>query len=256
MTQEMENLTDKEPRKYGFGQEDVDPQIKERSERLRHAVQEAGGNALVASKSGIPLGTLNRYIAGREMKAGAMIAIAKACGVSLSWLAEGQGEAKDESFLAGFTNVEIIPDESTLNVRYFDVDASAGFVGLDCDQEKPIYMPIFRAVLEMAKCVAKDTIVMHAVGDSMSPTINSGDAMVIDTRRTDQLFGIYVFVMHGAVFVKRLSARTDGTILVSSDNKNYPPEEVPMSSVRWGRPDGADSMCIVGRVALLMTSTL
>ncbi|KAA8387908.1 hypothetical protein FOH24_13070 [Acetobacter tropicalis] len=256
MTKEIENTVEREPRKYGFGQEDVDPQIKARSERLRHAVQEAGGNALVASKSGIPLGTLNRYIAGREMKAGAMIAIARACGVSLSWLAEGAGPSALETASSDFSNVEIIPDQSTLNVRYFDIDASAGFGRLDCDQEKPIYMPIFRAVLEMAKCVAKDTIVMHAVGDSMSPTINSGDAMVIDTRRTDQLFGIYVFVMHGAVFVKRLSARTDGTILVSSDNKNYPPEEVSMASVRWGQPDGADSMCIVGRVAMIMTSTL
>lgn len=78
----------------------------------------------------------------------------------------------------------------------------------------------------------------------------------IDTRRTDQLFGIYVFVMHGAVFVRRLSARTDGTILVSSNNKNYPPEEVLMSSVRWGEPDSTDTMCIIGRIAMLMTTAL
>lgn len=223
----------------------------DRAERLREAVRKGGGNTKVAALSGIPFGTLNNYLAGREMKAGAMIAIAKACGVSLSWLATGEGEPQSQS-----PNAEMIEDQSTLNVRYFDVDASAGFGRLDCDQEIPVYIPMFKAALEMAKCVAKDTIVMHAVGDSMSPTINSGDAMLIDTRRTDQLFGIYVFVMHGAVFVKRLSARTDGTILVSSDNKNYPPEEVSMASVRWGQPDGADSMCIVGRVAMLMTPTL
>lgn len=224
----------------------------DRTERLREAVRKGGGNTKVAALSGIPFGTLNNYLAGREMKAGAMVSIARACGVSLAWLATGE-EDQSPSFTS---NADIIEDQSTLNVRYFGVNASAGFGRLDYNQEKPVFIPIFKAALEMAKCVAKDTIIMHAVGDSMSPTINSGDAMVIDTRRADQLSGVYVFVMHGAVFVKRLSARIDGTVLVSSDNKNYPPEEVAMSSVRWGDPDGGDTMCIVGRVAMLMTTTL
>lgn len=239
-----------------FGPDNKEAEVAERALRLQQAVQAAGGNTQVAIRAQMPLSTLSRYLSGRDMKASALVALANACGVSVEWLAEGEGAPEKGAFVPELSNVEIIRDQSTLNVRYFDVDASAGFGRLDYEQEKPIYMPIFKAVLEMAKCIANDTIVMHAVGDSMAPTINSGDAMVIDTRRTDQLFGVYVFVMHGAVFVKRLSVRTDGAILVSSDNKNYPPEEVPMSSVRWGQPDGADSMCIVGRVALLMTAAL
>jgi hypothetical protein len=41
------------------------------------------------------LGTLNRYIAGRDMKASAMIRLARACDVSLDWLASGRDSAPD-----------------------------------------------------------------------------------------------------------------------------------------------------------------
>lgn len=64
-------------------------ELAERSKRLRQAVRRAGGNLAVARRAGMHLGTLNKYIAGRDMKASAMIALAQACGVSLDWLATG-----------------------------------------------------------------------------------------------------------------------------------------------------------------------
>ncbi|GGG30738.1 hypothetical protein GCM10010964_18320 [Caldovatus sediminis] len=39
----------------------------------------------------MPVGTLNRYIAGRDMKASALVALAAACGVRVEWLATGRG---------------------------------------------------------------------------------------------------------------------------------------------------------------------
>jgi AcrR family transcriptional regulator len=63
----------------------------ERTERLREAVRAAGGNQAVARRAGIPVGTLNNYLAGRDMKASAMIAVAGACSVSIEWLAAGRG---------------------------------------------------------------------------------------------------------------------------------------------------------------------
>lgn len=41
------------------------------------------------------IGTLNRYLAGREMKAGAMIELAEATGVRLEWLATGRGPMRE-----------------------------------------------------------------------------------------------------------------------------------------------------------------
>lgn len=64
-------------------------QAAERAERLRHAARIAGGNVALARLSGIPLGTLNKYLAGGEMKLTAATALAEAAKVSLEWLATG-----------------------------------------------------------------------------------------------------------------------------------------------------------------------
>lgn len=62
-----------------------------RLQRLKAVVRQSGGNKAVAEKSGIPLSNLGAYLAGREMKVPALIALAKACGVNLVWLATGEG---------------------------------------------------------------------------------------------------------------------------------------------------------------------
>ena len=60
-----------------------------RAERLRSAVKRAGGNRVVSGISGVQIGTLDTYIGGRDMRGSAMIALARACNVSLDWLASG-----------------------------------------------------------------------------------------------------------------------------------------------------------------------
>jgi hypothetical protein len=68
----------------------VNYEVRDRADRLRRAVRAAGGNRAVAARSGVPIGTLGYYIAGRDMKASAMISLAAACNVSLEWLATGR----------------------------------------------------------------------------------------------------------------------------------------------------------------------
>ncbi|WP_182356128.1 LexA family transcriptional regulator [Komagataeibacter europaeus] len=135
----------------------------------------------VAARTGVPFGTLNRYIVGRDMKASAMIALAKACGVSLDWLATGD-EPKKPGELPTITSMESFGDQDLVPVRYYSVRASARF-GTLCDAEatKDVIL-IPRAVLGAAFGVHRDNIVsMHAMGDSMTPTISSGDGLFIDT---------------------------------------------------------------------------
>ena len=68
-------------------------EVRDRADRLRQAVRAAGGNRAVSGRSGVPIGTLGYYIAGRDMKADAMIKLAAACNVSLEWLATGREPA-------------------------------------------------------------------------------------------------------------------------------------------------------------------
>jgi transcriptional regulator with XRE-family HTH domain len=69
-----------------------DREIIDRAERLKEALKLAGGAAAVARKIGMPMPTLNNYIAGRDMKASAVVALADGCGVSVEWLATGRGD--------------------------------------------------------------------------------------------------------------------------------------------------------------------
>lgn len=73
---------------------------KQQSERLREAVRKAGGARTVAMRSGVPFGTLNHYIGGGQMKLPAATALARACGVSLEWLATGIETATSQSQVA------------------------------------------------------------------------------------------------------------------------------------------------------------
>ena len=61
--------------------------------RLRDAVRSAGGNAVISDRTGIPKRTLGRYLAGQDIKLPSLIAIARACAVSLEWLATGADPA-------------------------------------------------------------------------------------------------------------------------------------------------------------------
>lgn len=63
----------------------------DRVERLRLAVEEAGGAPVVARQSGIPLSTLKRFTEGQDPKFGAVIRLCQALDVRLEWLATGAG---------------------------------------------------------------------------------------------------------------------------------------------------------------------
>lgn len=59
-----------------------------------------------------------------------------------------------------------------------------------------------------------------AYGDSMAPTLRSGNILLIDTGHTaPDISGIYVLEANDQLFVKRVSRRLDGRIVVTSDNE-------------------------------------
>ena len=61
------------------------------TERLRSAVTQSGGATYVAQHSGVPLSTLNNYLAGRsEPKRLALAALARALRRDLDWLLTGE----------------------------------------------------------------------------------------------------------------------------------------------------------------------
>lgn len=60
---------------------------------------------------------------------------------------------------------------------------------------------------------------VHAYGDSMRGTLDSGDFGLVDTDvQVVDVDGVYVLQAHHRLFIKRVRQRLDGTFEVSSDN--------------------------------------
>ena len=67
--------------------------------------------------------------------------------------------------------------------------------------------------------------VFKASGDSMVPTIEDSDMLLIDTGRTDyNNGGIFLLTINNDWFIKRLRKRMTGELDIISDNEKYPVE--------------------------------
>src|SRR5699024_1756687 len=76
--------------------------------------------------------------------------------------------------------------------------------------------------------------VLPVSGDSMSPTINDGDLVFVDTSVTSyQSNGVYVIIWHDRLLIKRLRASlSSGKIEIASDNEAaYPTESVSLEEL-------------------------
>lgn len=68
---------------------------------------------------------------------------------------------------------------------------------------------------------------VHAYGDSMRGTLDSGDFALVDTDvHTIAIDGVYVLEAHDRLFIKRVRQRMDGQYEVSSDNPSIKQTDV------------------------------
>ncbi len=136
--------------------------------------------------------------------------------------------------------------EGFVTVPVLQVTASAGRgrITVPDDLDEDGEMVAFReAWLRSLGLTPGRVHVLWAAGDSMVPTINNGDMLLVD-RMIDRVVddGIYVVVVGGGVLVKRIQLRHNGSVVLKSDNDRYdaqtiPGDEVPQlvieGRVRW-----------------------
>lgn len=66
----------------------------------------------------------------------------------------------------------------------------------------------------------RNLILMRVTGDSMAPTLMSGDTVMLDVgRRTIKEGEIYALRVDNTIIIKRLSCRIGGTVMIISDNR-------------------------------------
>lgn len=119
--------------------------------------------------------------------------------------------------------------ESGDMVPIYNVEASAGH-GLLIDSETIVDRLSFPPgyLRRITSTNPRDLAIISVKGKSMEPTLSEDDVVMVDMSKRDLSFdGLFVLRDGGAsLLVKRVSrGRRRGTVLLISDNPNYPPIE-------------------------------
>jgi Peptidase S24-like len=200
------------------------------AQRLRELVQVNGGNKRVAEASGIPLSTLNTYLAGTEPKISVAAKLAEFFCVPMSSLLSSGTTIQDHGFSAGGVQIPLR-----------DVYVSSG-PGAEALDEAILRYLSFDPFFVESWGVSPDKV--EAVinrGDSNEPTIRDGAIVLID--RSDRKLRekpIFAFRTPDGVRLKRFQRLIDGSARLVSDNHAfYAPELV--------RPVDLEQLKIIGR---------
>jgi len=171
--------------------------------------------------------------------------------ISLDWLIleRGKGPKLDQAE-PGAPDLEPVV-ESVLEVAGVDEPAAASGVTLDNVGDVPGYvdLPVLdmatfnstsndsawkvpRLWLDQEGLTQDETVMVRAAGDSMIPTIQEGQMVVIDRRLRDS-DGVYLvrFRDSETVRFKRVQRMFDGSLRLSNDNPAYTVDVVPRDDV-------------------------
>lgn len=194
--------------------------------------------------AGVSVPSIQRYIAGGMPPFDAVIGLAARTGVSLDWIAFGEGPMmRAEPAHApqeGTARCDETCKEAFAMVPYYDIEASCGHGIWNLEASISSMLAFRRDWLKKEGLDPDHLAVITARGDSMEPTIHSGDTLLIDLRiTTPRQDGIYVIEQDGGLAAKRIQRALNGTLYIRSDNPAY--RELVIN------PD--DHLNIIGRLA-------
>lgn len=126
-------------------------------------------------------------------------------------------------------------------VPRYDVSASAGHGSLVQSELIVDYLAFREEWVSRIGLSSEKLALIKVSGDSMFPTLNNNDLVLIDLRIQELgVDDIYTIQHRGHLLVKRIQIKMDGTVIVKSDNPLYESETLS--------PIDAENIIVVGRV--------
>lgn len=210
-------------------------------ERLEQVIGEQSVRQF-AHEIGLSEGAVRAFKQGRIPRADDALAIARYRGVDLMWLLSGEGPAPSGleptreplgTITEGAAGYASHMNDATFNEEFALIDGYHVEVGAGVGQlveEEPVRRKLaFRHKwLRYRQLNPADLALVFAKGDSMEPTIHSGDTILIDTAKTHIVDGsVFVIRLSDALYAKRLQKLPDGGVNIISDNPGYSMLTVP-----------------------------
>ncbi len=214
--------------------------------RLQEIVRHWPSADRLARATGVSPSAFRKWLRGdAEPSRERLVALAKAAGVSVGWLASGEGPPPRLG--GGIPSSRSAPGSGGIDQRDYLLlpkrphSAAAG--AESPPSAGPAEFIAFRHdwVRSQFGIEPDHLAVETAVGKSMLPNIQHGDLLLVDTTENRfRSFGVYVLEIAGERLVKRVQPKLDGSLTLISDNATYEPEHI--------RAAQAGNIAVVGRV--------
>ncbi|MCG2836505.1 peptidase [Photobacterium sp. WH77] len=142
-----------------------------------------------------------------------------------------------------------VHEADTIDIPEFNVQAAAGAGCLSNTEYQTSVFTVSTALVRSLGLLPEYSAIVFCSGESMLPTMNDGDRILVDTRELTEPVkdGIYVIRIDEMVYVKRLKWNIlNQSYRVVSDNPSY--EDFEMAGEDLKR------LKVIGRAAMVMRS--
>ena len=175
------------------------------------------GQKSVADKTDVSVKTVGRWEDGTPIPSDKLALLAD---IGIDVLYVLTGIKRDSENHANKTNLS---DEEFALIPVHDVEVSAGDGRVSYGESTKYHLAYRKYWLKSRGLNPKDLHVVIARGDSMQPTIDDGESLLVNTADNVPKDGhIYVIRSGDTLWVKRIQKQLDGKLLLISDNTTYP----------------------------------
>jgi phage repressor protein C with HTH and peptisase S24 domain len=200
----------------------------------------------LARTTGVSPSAFRKWLRGEaEPSRERLVALAQAAGVSVGWLAGGEGQ--EPRLVAPGSQSRPSPADPVLDRRDYVLlprrpEAAAAGPETPLPPTAVEFIALRHEWVRSTFGIDPDRLLIEtAVGESMLPGIQNGDLLLIDaTESRFRNFGVYVLEIAGERLVKRVQPKLEGSLALISDNPAYETEYIP--------PAQATDIHVVGRV--------
>lgn len=188
-----------------------------------------------AEELGVHKNSLGHYERGNRVPDAETLLKLVEMGFDANWLLTGKGEprgvSQEKELSQDIEKLRRLDEEFAL-IPGYNVQVAAGHGSIAGDESPSRELAFRRKWLRFRGLHENNLALVFAKGDSMEPTISDNETVMVDTSEKKLRDGhIYVIRNGDHLLVKRIQTLWNDGVQLLSDNKEYPPQEIPSSDL-------------------------